>query len=141
MTKGLQLISLIVLFVTLNAAPVQAHHNYFQTFNPRVEIMIEGVVSRVEWRNPHIEIYVDVLDDDGNMVTWRLPNAGPAIARQNGWDENTVVVGETLTFLGWPARDGSNSMRAIEMFFTDGRSYEMQMWCKLNCAGHDLDGN
>ncbi len=145
LVKKLQLHLSMALFIVslamLIALPVQAHHNYFADFNPRVEITIEGVVSRVDYRNPHIEIYVDVLDDEGNIATWRLPNAGPGVAQQNGWGEDTVVVGEHLTFKGWPARDGSNSMRAIEMFFTDGRSYEMQMWCKLNCAGHDLDGN
>ena len=134
-------IPLVLLPLWLMSWPINAHHNYFKDFNPRVEILIEGVVSKIDWRNPHIEIYVDVLDADGDTITWRLPNAGTGVAQQNGWDENTVSIGDRLVFKGWPARDGSNSMRAIEMFFADGRSYEMQMWCKLNCAGYDLDGN
>ena len=125
----------------LTSVPAQAHHNYFSNYNPRVEILLEGVVSKVDWKNPHIEVFLDVLDSQGQTATWALPNAAPFIAAQNGWDKDTIVVGERMTFKGWPSRDGSNSMRAIEMIFDDGRSYEMQMWCKLNCAGHDLDGN
>ena len=131
----------LVIVCLLGSVSTQAHHNYFANYNPRVEIQLEGVVSRVDWQNPHIEVFVDVVDADGQTVTWNMPNAAPFVAAQNGWDENTIVVGEKMTFTGWPARDGSPSMRAIEMVFTDGRSYEMQMWCKLNCAGYDLDGN
>ena len=130
-----------ILILGLASFAAQAHHNYFTEFNPRVEITLKGVVTKVDWKNPHIEIFIDVTDDLGNVTNWRMPNAGPFIAAQNGWDENTLSVGEELVFIGWPSRNGDNAMRAIEMFFADGRSYEMQMWCKLDCAGHDLDGN
>lgn len=133
--------ALFIPIIFLISIPLQAHHNYFSSYNPRVEILLEGVVAKVEWKNPHIEIFLDVTDSEGQTVTWTLPNAAPFVAAQNGWNEETLVVGETLVFKGWPSRDGSNSMRAIEMIFDDGRSYEMQMWCKLNCAGYDLDGN
>lgn len=139
--KGLGFITPLTLLAMVFALPTQAHHNYFTDFNPRVEILIEGVVSEVKWQNPHIEVYLDVTDENGQVSTWTMPNAAPFVAAQNGWDEETIVVGTHMTFKGWPSRDGSNSMRAIEMFFADGRTYEMQMWCKLNCAGHDLDGN
>lgn len=125
----------------LTSFSVQAHHNYFTEFNPRVEMTLEGVVSKVDWRNPHIEVYLDVTDEQGNVVTWRMPNAAPFVAAQNGWDENTLSVGDELAFIGWPSRDGSNAMRAIKMIFDDGSSYEMQMWCQLDCAGFDLDGH
>lgn len=125
----------------LLTAPAQAHHNYFSRYNPRVEITLEGVVTKVEWKTPHIVVYLDVTNDDGEIENWSMPNAAPFIANQNGWNKDTIVVGETLTFIGWPSRNRTKSMRAIEMIFDDGRSFEMQMWCKLNCAGHDLDGN
>ena len=139
--KRLSIITSFLAWAVLFALPAQAHHNYFKDFDPRVEILLEGVVSDIKWQNPHIEIYLDVTDENGQVSTWAMPNAAPFIAAQNGWDEETVVVGTQMTFKGWPSRDGSNTMRAIEMFFDDGRTYEMQMWCKLDCAGHDLDGN
>lgn len=132
--------NILAITFALSSTAVHAHHNYFTEFNPRVEIQLDGVITKVDFRNPHIEVYLDVTDEDGNVVNWRMPNAAPFVAAQNGWDESTLSVGDELTFIGWPHRDGENAMRAIEMIFDDGTSYEMQMWCKLNCAGFDIDG-
>ena len=47
--------------------PAQAHHNYFMDFNPKIEVTLEGVVSKVDFRNPHITVYLDVTDEEGNV--------------------------------------------------------------------------
>ena len=73
--------SLIVVLVLALAAPALAHHNYRLNFDDSIEITLEGVVSEVSWANPHITIYLDVTNDDDEVIKWALPTAAPGVAR------------------------------------------------------------
>ena len=109
------------LFIALlTAIPAQAHHNYRLAFDDSVEITIEGVVTEVAWRNPHIELYLDAIDAEGNVARWSMPTAAPGVASRNGFTETTLSVGDKLVVVGWPARDGTNSMRARSLTLADG---------------------
>ena len=84
---------------------------------------MHGIVTRFEWNNPHLEIFLDVENDKGETEKWILPTAAPRVAQNNGLDPETVTVGDEITVSGWPARDGSNVMRARKLTLKDGRSF------------------
>ena len=117
-----KLIFLSVFFLSL---PLLGHHNYRLRFNNAREISMEGTVASFEWKNPHLEISLDVENDQGETEHWILPTAAPRVAQNNGLGPETVVVGDEITVLGWLARDGSNAMRARKLTLKDGRSFSL----------------
>jgi hypothetical protein len=117
--------NLTVLVVFLTSMPALAHHNYRLRFDDSTEIELTGVVTNFDWKNPHIEIFIDVEDADGNVTNWVLPTAAPVVATRSGVTPETVVPGDTLVVTGWPARDGSNEMRAWVMTLADGTSFQL----------------
>jgi hypothetical protein len=114
---------LIFLFVFFLSLPLSGHHNYRLRFDDAQEISMKGAVTSFEWKNPHLEIFLDVKNDQGKTENWILPTAAPRVAQNNGLGPETVAVGDEITVLGWLARDGSNAMRARRLTLKDGRSF------------------
>ncbi len=114
-----------VLVAALLSLPALAHHNYRLRFDDQIEITLTGVVTKFDWKNPHIVISIDVEDEDGNVANWALPTAAPAVADRNGINPETVLEGDTLVVTGWPARNGTNEMRARVMILEDGTAFRL----------------
>ena len=68
----------------LPATPAFAHHSYAAEFQTEKEFTVTGVLSKVEWTNPHIYFYVDVKDEDGNVVTWAFEGYPPNMLHRTG---------------------------------------------------------
>jgi hypothetical protein len=100
--------------VVLQAAPVFAHHSWQAEYDPAKVITLKGVVSKIEWTNPHVRIYVDVKDDKGAVVNWDLELQSVNTLTRAGWDRNVIKVGDSLTVDAWVARDGSKRGNARE---------------------------
>ena len=116
---------LVILLTALFSFSALAHHNYRLKFDDSQEITLTGVVTNFDWKNPHIEIFMDVEGEDGEIVSWILPTAAPRVAGGNGITKDTVKEGDTLAAVGWPSRDGSNEMRARLMTLEDGTEYRL----------------
>ena len=116
---------LVILLTALFSLSALAHHNYRLKFDDSQEITLTGVVTNFDWKNPHIEIFLDVETEDGEIVNWVLPTAAPRVAEGNGITKDTVKEGDILVAVGWPARDGSNEMRARVMTLEDGTEYRL----------------
>jgi hypothetical protein len=115
----------LVVLVAALASPALGHHNYRLNFDDSVEITLEGVVSEVSWANPHITIYLDVSNDDGEVINWALPTAAPGVARRNGFTEEVLAAGDKIVISGWPARDKSLQMRARLIKLEDGTEFPL----------------
>lgn len=100
--------------------PALAHHNYRLNFDDSKEISLEGVVSEVSWENPHITIYIDVVGEDGETVSWVLPTAAPRVAQNNGLTKEVLAAGDAVVIVGWPARDETKQMRARRVTLSNG---------------------
>lgn len=118
--KHLQSITLLLL-----SSEAFAHHSYQATFDNRQTISLSGSVVKVEWRNPHIEYTLAVTTVDGELETWTIPTAAPRVASSNNLNVDSINKGDHVMFRGWPARDGSNSMRATSVILEDGRSFRL----------------
>jgi Family of unknown function (DUF6152) len=103
------------------ASTAAAHHAYTAEFDTTKPIKLTGVLSKVEWANPHIWIYLDVKDDKGNVVTWGFSASPPGMLTRRGITKNSLKIGEVLTVSGHRAKDGSNNASGNVVTFSDGR--------------------
>jgi Family of unknown function (DUF6152) len=97
------------------AVPSSAHHAFATEFDLKKQLTLTGVVTKVEWSNPHTYFYMDVKAESGNVVNWTFETAGPNILAKLGWDRKSLKVGDHVTVTGYRARGASNiaSARAV----------------------------
>ena len=101
--------------------PILAHHSGAAVFDNNKKIDLTGVVTSVEWVNPHAHFYIDVKDSTGKVTNWNLELASPSILVRNGWTRNAIKKGDIVTVTGSHARDNSNFGIAQTIVFPDGR--------------------
>jgi hypothetical protein len=111
--------------ITLSAAPgAGAHHSVFAEFDINGSVTIEGVITEIWFKAPHIRIFVDVTDEDGNTVSWNTHGHNPSALRRRGWQRDTLQVGERVTMSGDPTYDGSPKMFIRTVTREDGSVLE-----------------
>jgi hypothetical protein len=95
------------------ALPAAAHHSFAAQYDAKKPVKMAGVVTKVEWTNPHVYIYVDVVDPKTKKVgNWSFEMGPPHMLQKAGWKRNSLKTGEEVELEGWMARDGSNSANA-----------------------------
>jgi hypothetical protein len=104
------------------AKPVVAHHSFAAEFDAEKAITLEGTVTKVEWANPHIWMYLEVKDDHGGVQAWQCEGGPPNTLTRNGWSANSLKVGDRITINGALAKDGSKTCNARMVKLADGRS-------------------
>ena len=106
----------------LLAAPIFAHHSVSAEFDVNRQISYTGVITRVEWSNPHIYFYLDVTDARQKVTNWAFEGAGPNTLARMGWLRDTLKVGDRVTVVAFPARDGANVASAQKVTLANGRT-------------------
>jgi len=104
----------------LSGAQVSAHHAFAAEYDANKPVTLKGVVTKIEWLNPHARFYVDVKDEQGT-TNWNLELASPNVLVRNGWSRKTINVGDQVTVQGSMARDGSKMANARVVTLADGR--------------------
>jgi hypothetical protein len=99
--------SIVLCFYGLRA---DAHHSVFAEYDINKSVTIEGVITEIWFKSPHIRVFVAVTDADGNEVIWNTHGHNPAVLRRRGWVRDTLKVGERITMSGDPTYDGSPKM-------------------------------
>jgi len=104
------IIAVTVLGLLAATTPSQAHHSFAAEFDANQRVTLTGVVTKVEWTNPHVWFWVNVMDEkSGNPVNWGFEMGSPnALSRDGGWTVNTMKVGMVVTVVASRAKDGSN---------------------------------
>ncbi len=106
----------------LSSAAVWAHHSFGAEYDANKPITLSGIVTKVEWTNPHIHFYMDVKDGNGNVANWKFEGFPPNVLYRTGWKrEVTMKPGDTVTVFGWRARDGTNWAHSRQVTFADGK--------------------
>ena len=94
------------------SVPVVAHHSFAAEFDAAKPITIKGKVTKINWTNPHVWIYLNVADETGKVDNWGFEMGAPQQVRARGWDRTTLKTGDEIIVEGSRARDGSLRMNA-----------------------------
>jgi hypothetical protein len=109
---------LAVAFLLLAAASGSAHHSFGAEYDGTKPITLTGVITMVQWTNPHFYFYMDVQDKNGTVANWKFEGYPPTVLNRIGWKRNeTMLPGDTVTVFAWRARDGSNWGHSREVTF------------------------
>jgi Family of unknown function (DUF6152) len=99
-----------------------AHHSFSAEYDSNQPVKVTGVVTRVDWQNPHIWFFVDVKDEQGKVANWGFSGAPPGVLQRRGVSRNALKAGDTVVVEGFRARNESNNASGGKVTFADGRS-------------------
>jgi len=114
-------------YFALVAGTAAAHHSFRTQYDAEQPLVLVGIVTKVEWMNPHVYVYidvdvdvdVDVETDGGATEAWSFEMGAPHLLQRRGWKRNTLVIGDTVTVDGTRARDGSRTANALKVTLTE----------------------
>jgi hypothetical protein len=112
--------ALVACLWLLAVAPVWAHHSFAAEYDSKQLITLKGVITKVEWTNPHIYFYIDVKDANGEVTNWALEGYPPNTLKRTGFTRDDFKIGEEITVTAYKAKDGTNTAASREVTFSGG---------------------
>jgi len=113
--------SLVVALLLIAAVPVLAHHSFQAEFDTSKPVTLKGVVTKVEWMNPHAWFYIDVTDENGKVEHWQCETGAPIELLRRGWRKNDLKIGDQVNVEAFRAKDSTNTISARVVTLPDGR--------------------
>jgi len=113
----------ILLAVMALVAPAFAHHGTAGEDTSKV-VTVKGTVSRFEFINPHVQIYVDVKDDQGKVHTWNGEASNALVLHRSGWNSKIIQIGDQVTLNGYQSKKREEFLRLTTIVLPDGRQLE-----------------
>lgn len=114
------LFSVAILSVLAGTPPARAHHSLVAEFDTSVDFELKGAITEVEWTNPHIYLYMDVVEEDGEVAKWQCEMGSPNQLIRLGWRAEDLPAGTVIVAQANPARDGSNTCSTRTITLEDG---------------------
>jgi hypothetical protein len=119
MTLRSRWISLIVAGLIVGSGAASAHHSFSAEFDSNKPIKLKGIVTKVEWTNPHVWFYINVKDEAGEVANWGAEMGPPHGLQRSGWRRETLKIGEEVTVEGYLAKNGSKRLNARQVTLTE----------------------
>jgi hypothetical protein len=107
---------IVAIGLLMAAVPVMAHHSFSSEYDANKPVTLEGLVTKVEWQNPHVYFYINVKDASGKVTNWALEMGAPSGLQRQGWTRNTLQVGDQVKVEGTLARNGTPLANARNVF-------------------------
>ena len=112
----------LLALTAISASALLAHHSFGAEYDANKPFTMTGVVTKVEWTNPHTHVFLDVKDANGKVTAWKLEGFPPVVLYRNGWKKDvTIKAGDEVIVTGWLARDGGDWGHSREVTFKDGK--------------------
>ena len=111
----------VLALVVLCSAVVSAHHSVVAYYDTNTEVTLNGVVTKIEWTNPHAFVYLDVRDAKGTVTNWAIETDSPNVLSRGGWTKTTLKPTDEVTATGFPAKKQHASLRLVTLVLADGR--------------------
>ena len=113
---------LAVLFGVLGlTVPIAAHHSWTAEYDSKKPVTVKGVVTKVEWTNPHTHFYIDSTDEKGTVTTWNFEMASTLALERGGWSRKALPVGTQVTIAGFGGRTVMTRAIASSITSADGK--------------------
>ena len=109
------------LYVAAIVTPAVAHHSFAAEFDGSKAIRVTGSLTKIEWTNPHTYFYLDVREENGQVVKWGCEAGSPGALSRRGFKKGDLKLGDTIIVDGYRAKDGSRLMDARRVTLPDGR--------------------
>jgi len=107
------------------AAPLVAHHAFNAEFDAKKPVSFSGVVSKVEWINPHVWIHMDVQMPGGKTENWGFEAGTPSVLFRRGFTKASLTPGTKIKVDGYQAKDGTHRANGRDLTFSDGKKLFM----------------
>jgi hypothetical protein len=118
------LVGLVTIGLIWLDVPAVAHHSFAAEFDGKKCIVFEGVVTEVEWTNPHGYFFLNIKQSDGRVLNWAFETAGPNTLSRLGWKRDSIKVGDRIKVEAYPAWDGARIASARNVVLADGRKVQ-----------------
>ncbi|HYR83841.1 MAG TPA: DUF6152 family protein [Terriglobia bacterium] len=112
---------ILIAGMSTGAATLFAHHGRGATYDMKKQVTLKGVVTEVAWRNPHVAIYMDVKDAEGKVVNWAFENSNVSTLARQGYNRNTLKVGQEITAVVNPSAAGTPRGIVVKVILPDGK--------------------
>lgn len=124
--KTLIVSGLLIGCMLVGVRTASAHHSFAAEFDSNKPVNLQGIVTKVEWTNPHVWIYLNVKDANGKVTNWGAEMGPPHGLQRRGWLRNTLQIGTQITVDGFLAKNGSMRVnaRSVTLAATGGRPGE-----------------
>ena len=110
-----------ILIVSIGAAPLVAHHGRGAIYDAKKKIELKGTVTEVQWRNPHIAIFIDVKGADGKVTNWAIEHSNVSQLARLGYGKNTLRAGMEVTVVVNPGSKGEPVGLCQKVMLADGK--------------------
>ena len=113
--------SILIAGLLLCAMPAAAHHAFATEFDANKPVTMKGIVTKIDWANPHVWFYLNVKNEAGTVENWGFEMGPPHLLQGQGWTRTTMKLGDVVTVQGSAAKNGSNRANARNVTTPDGK--------------------